>query len=169
MAESCEGCGFEWDAIGSADVAPRLTAAAYGMAHVLGAKDALVTTRPDADRWSAMEYGAHVRDVVINIRDRIFVALAEENPVTKPMYRELRVPFYKDETPGGVVDELTMAVALFVRTFTALGDAQLDRTLVYAYPRDASRSVLWVGAQALHEAEHHLGDARENITVLSTR
>jgi hypothetical protein len=169
MAESCEVCGFVWDAVGPGDVAPRLTAAAYGMGHVLGARDALVTTRPAADRWSALEYGAHVRDVIVNIRDRIFVALAEDNPVTKPMYRELRIPFYKDETPAGLADELAMAVAMFLRTFTDLTDEQRRRTLVYAYPREASRSVLWASAQALHEAEHHLGDARENVTALSAR
>jgi hypothetical protein len=169
VAESCEVCGFEWDAIRPDEVAPRLTAAAYGMGHVLGAHDALVTTRPAPDRWSALEYCAHVRDVIINIRDRVFVALAEDNPVTKPMYRDLRIPFYKDETPAGVADELMMAVALFLRTFTELTGGQLDRTLVYAYPREASRSVLWASAQALHEAEHHLGDARENVTALAAR
>jgi hypothetical protein len=68
-----------------------------------------------------------------------------------------------------VADELAMAVAMFLRTFTDLTDEQLGRTLVYTYPREASRSVLWASAQALHEAEHHLGDARENLTALSAR
>jgi hypothetical protein len=169
MAETCEVCGFEWDAIHASDVAPRLTSAAYGMGHVLGASEALVTQRPEPERWSALEYGAHVRDVMINVRDRIFVGLAEDNPVTKPMYRDLRIPFYRAETQSEVADELAMAVALFLRTFTALNDQQLGRPLMYAYPREASRSVLWVAAQALHEAEHHLGDARENVTALSAR
>ena len=169
MAETCEVCGFEWDAIGPGDVAPRLASATYGMAHVLGADERLVTSRPDPERWSALEYAAHVRDVVLNIRDRVFVGLAEENPVTKPMYRDLRIPFYREETPADVASELTMAAAMFLRVFTALDDRQLARTLVYAYPREASRSVLWVAAQALHEAEHHLGDAREDLTAVASR
>jgi hypothetical protein len=167
MVEACEVCGFEWEAIRPGDVAPRLMSAILGMAHVLGTDERLVTSRPEPARWSVLEYGAHVRDVVINIRDRVFVGLAEENPVTKPMYRELRIPFYSEETPPGVADELTMAAAMFLRVFTVLDDQQLARTLVYAYPREAPRSVLWVAAQALHEAEHHLGDVRENLTALA--
>jgi hypothetical protein len=169
VAEACEVCGFEWDAIGAHEVVPRLTSAGYGFAHVLGAKESLVATRPEPDRWSALEYGAHVRDVIINIRDRVFVGLAEENPVTKPMYRELRIPFYARETPASVGDGLAAAIGLFSRTFAGLAPSQLDRTLIYAYPRDTSRSILWVSAQALHEAEHHLGDVEENLRMLSGR
>src|SRR5262249_26039356 len=150
VAEACEVCGFEWDAITAGEVAPRLTAATAGFAELLGADRAVVTVRPRPDRWSALEYGAHLRDVLINVRDRIFVGLAEDDPVTKPMYRELRIPFYASETPQGVAADLTSAAALFVRTFDGLTADQLTRTLVYAYPAVASRSLLWTAAQALH-------------------
>ena len=167
-AEACEICGFEWDSITAGELAPRLTAATGAFAEVLVADPALVTARPEPQRWSALEYGAHLRDVLINVRDRIFVGLAEDDPVTKPMYRELRVPFYATETPGGVAADLTSAAALFVRTFDGLTAQQLTRTLVYAYPRVASRSLLWTAAQALHEAEHHLIDARRDVAELTT-
>ena len=168
-AEACDVCGFEWDAITPGEVAPRLAAATAAFAAVLGADRGLVTVRPQAHRWSALEYGAHLRDVLLNVRDRIFVGLAEDDPVTKPMYRELRVPFYASETPEGVAADLTSAAALFVRTFNGLTAEQLARTLVYAYPRVASRSLLWTAAQALHEAEHHLTDARHDVAELSAR
>src|SRR5215211_3596732 len=86
--EACPVCGFEWDAVSAGELAPRLAATAQAFVEVLGGDRALVSARPEPERWSALEYGAHVRDVLFNIRDRIFVGLVEDNPVTKPMYRE---------------------------------------------------------------------------------
>ncbi len=133
--EACDVCGFQWDAIAPDEVAPRLAAATAAFAALLRGAPALVTRRPEPERWSALEYGAHVRDVLINVRDRIFVGLAEEEPVTKPMYGVIRIPFYAAETPDGLGPELTMASSVFVRTFAGLTPDQLARTLVYAYPR----------------------------------
>ena len=164
--EACDVCGFEWDAIAAAEVAPRLAVATDGFAAVLAVDEELLTARPSPERWSALEYGAHVRDVLLNVRDRIFVGLAEDDPVTKPMYRDLRIPFYVDEMPDGVAQGLGVASSLLARTMSGLSPQQLERTLVYAYPTTASRSLRWVGAQALHEAEHHLADAQENVVRL---
>ena len=161
-AETCDVCGFEWDSIGPDDVTPRLTAAITAWTQLLDERTELIASRPTPQRWSTLEYGAHVRDVLFNIRDRIFVALAEDDPVTKPMYRDLRIPFYADETATETADGLRIAAALFARTFDGLTPQQLDRPLVAGYPRQTSRTVLWFASQALHETEHHLADAHEN-------
>ena len=143
-AEACDVCGFEWEAIGANEIVPRLISASDAFAVVLGENPACVTMRPEPGRWSALEYGAHVRDVIINVRDRIFVGLAEANPVTKPMYRDLRIPFYASEAADGVAAELAFAAALFVRTFAGLASERLARTLVYAYPRE---SLSWMSSR----------------------
>lgn len=46
------------------------------------------TRRPSPDRWSANEYAAHVRDVLLTIRDRLVIGLVEDNPRFKPVYRD---------------------------------------------------------------------------------
>ena len=48
--------------------------------------------------------------------------------------------------------------AELISTVAALDAEQLARPIFYGWPRPATRSLLWVAAQALHEAEHHLDD-----------
>jgi DNA-binding helix-hairpin-helix protein with protein kinase domain len=37
----------------------------------------------------------------------------------------------------------------------------------YGFPEPAPRTLLWMGLQAIHEAEHHYGDVRENLAQVS--
>lgn len=155
-------CGFEWDAIGASEIPVRLRSALAGWVELLATDDPALSVRPSSDVWSVMEYAGHVRDVLLNLRDRIVLGLAEDHPVPKPMHQDARLAngLYVTDTPGDMVVELTVGVSLLVKTVAALDATRLDRTLVYGWPRVADRSLLWVAAQALHEAEHHLADAR---------
>jgi ketosteroid isomerase-like protein len=160
-AEACPGCGFEWIAVPAADVGTRVTQGSRALAARLRALDPdAATARPAPDVWSALEYGAHVRDVLMNIRDRMVVGLAEDTPSFKPLYRDLRVDagLYRGERPDVVATELESVADLFARTIAALTDEQLARPVIYAYPADRERTILWMGRQVVHEVEHHLGD-----------
>ena len=114
MAERCEVCRFEWEAIGRGDISPRL------------------------------------------------VAATEDNPTPKSMYGAVGLAsgIYADEEPATLALEVTVAGALLARTVAALDDAQLARPIFYPWPTPATRTLLWVAAQALHEAEHHLDDVQ---------
>ncbi len=162
--EACEVCGFAWDGVETHEIAPRLGDAAGELAALLRDEPARSHVRPAPDRWSALEYGAHVRDVVLNLRDRIILGLAEDNPVPKPMHGTLRVErLYGLETPEAVAEEIEMAAALFNRSFAGLTADEWDRPIFYGWPREATRTLRWVAAQALHEAQHHLTDARDDV------
>ena len=158
--ESCAVCGFVWDAVTAGDIGPRAVAAAAAAATALRQHAGVAAIRPAAEQWSMLEYGGHMRDVLLNLRDRIVLGLAEENPTPKPMYGDLRIDsgLYAADTPTVVADELQMAAALFARTFAALTAEQLHRPIFYGWPRAATRNLLWVAAQAVHEAEHHATD-----------
>lgn len=158
-------CGFGWDAIEAAEVPLRLRAVCDGWVELLETGDPTIAVRPSPDVWSVMEYGGHVRDVLFNLRDRIVVGLAEEHPVPKPMYQDVRIAhgLLAADTPADLVIELTAGAGLLAKTVAALDGEQLARTLVYPWPRLADRSLLWVAAQAVHEAEHHLADARSQL------
>ncbi len=161
--ERCEVCGFAWDQVRPEEVPSRLAAAAAGFAEVLGAaEDHQVSVRPRPDTWSALEYAGHVRDVLTNLRDRIVLGLVLDHPQPHSMHGEARVDLglYAADTPDVVAAEISLGAGLLGRTVAALSADQLERALVYLYPRVASRSLAWVAAQALHEAEHHLADAR---------
>jgi hypothetical protein len=159
--ETCPECPFAWDAISSFEITPRITAAAERFAALLRENQDRAATRPATEVWSTLEYGGHVRDVFLNLRDRIVLGAAEDNPVPKGMHVNARVDLglYAPDTPLVVADELAMAAALFTRTFDALPAGFDERPIFYAWPVEATRTLRWVAAQALHESEHHLADA----------
>jgi hypothetical protein len=161
-SERCDVCAYEWDVVAAVEVPPRLRQALDGYVTVLASGGPALSMRPSPDVWSVMEYCGHVRDVMLNLRERIIVGLGEDHPTPKPMYQDVRIAngLYAGDTPADMADELTAAVGLLAKTVAALDDGRLARTLVYGWPRTADRSLLWVAAQALHEAEHHLADAR---------
>ena len=164
--ERCEVCGFGWDEVTVDEVPGRIAAIGPRYRDLLlppdrpaGWADA-VRTRPDAGTWSPLEYACHVRDVLLVQRDRLYVALVEDNPTFSPMYRDDRVELgaYADEDAGEVATHIEVAARLLARTFAVLDPVLLDRTCVYAYPSVAARSLVWLGAQTIHEAEHHATD-----------
>ena len=59
---------------------------------------------PAPQRWTATEYGAHVRDVLLNLRDRLVVGLIEDRPTFTAMYRDERVTMglYRPDTADAV-------------------------------------------------------------------
>jgi hypothetical protein len=160
VPEQCEVCGFAWDTIAPDDIIDRLELAAAEWGRTLTTSDRDLTARPEPDTWSPVEYAGHVRDVLLNLRDRIIIGAAEDNPVPKPMHGSLRIELdLYDVAPDVLADEIEMATRLLVTTLTALSD-RLERPIFYGWPREATRTLRWVGAQALHEAEHHLADVR---------
>lgn len=165
--ERCAVCEFAWESVGEDEVGDRIRAGAAATAGVLtGAPDASVV-RPAAQRWSTLEYAAHVRDVCLHVRDRLAVAIVEDDPGFMRLHPDARVDLglYAGDDPETVAAELVTAADLFARTFDRLAPDQLDRPCQYLYPTPQTRSVRWMGQQVVHEVEHHLGDIRENAAA----
>lgn len=164
---ACPGCGFVWDETDPATVSAGVTTAANALAH-LTRHDPHALDRPTSERWSVAEYAAHLRDVLLSIRDRLVLAAVEDTPSCAPMYRDDRVTLglYRPEAPGFTADSLRDAATLFANAFDALAPGHGTRHLVYSRMDGQVRTVNWTGAQALHEATHHLGDAEENLRRL---
>ena len=162
-------CGFVWDDVADSEVAPRIRAGVEMLVRLLRNAPDVATTRPTAERWSMLEYGAHVRDVMLVLRDRFVVGVVTDNPGFTPMYRDERVELgmYAGEEPVALATELEVAAALIARMVEALSPKQLDRTCQYGYPGPSTRTLRWMAAQAVHEIEHHLGDVEENLTLVA--
>jgi hypothetical protein len=159
--ESCPVCGFVWASVPREEVGPRVVAATAEAGELVRTAPAeRVGARPAPQVWSPLEYAAHLRDVLYNIRDRVIVGLAEDTPTFKPMYRDVRVEagLYEGEAPAVVADELERAGALFARTIEALDDVQLGRPCFYTSQSPYPCTLLWLGQQAVHESEHHGSD-----------
>jgi hypothetical protein len=162
MPECCDVCGFEWDAITADELPARLRAAGDGFRVVFAAGGKALALRPSADVWSTVEYGCHVRDAMFNLRDRIVLGVAEDNPTPHAMHTDTRISegLYAGEQPKVLAVEIPVAADLLARTIEALDADHLARPIFYGWPRPTTRTLLWVAAQALHEAEHHLDDVR---------
>lgn len=167
--ESCEDCGFVWVAVPATQVGRRVVAAAAAMADRLRTADPdAVRRRPAPERWSAVEYGAHARDVMLVLRDRLVIGLVEDHPGFSPLYRDERLALglYRADTAAAVAPEVEAAAAMFVRLFDAIDPAALDRTVAFGFPDPTTRTLRWMGQQVVHEAEHHLADVVEVLALV---
>jgi hypothetical protein len=164
--ERCVDCGFVWASVPDGAITPRVRDGVAALVALLRA-DVTPSRRPAPDRWSTLEYAAHLRDVLFHVRDRVVIALVEDDPEFKPLYRDQRVDLglYAADTVPVVAGELETAAALFTRTFDRLDAPQRDRPCRYAFPTLSQRTIRWMGQQVVHEVEHHLGDVRTQVTA----
>jgi len=164
----CDVCGFSWESADRSVISPRLLAATETFAEVIVAAGDLVALRPSAERWSILEYGGHLRDVMISIRERIMLAAIVDAPTGVAMNREERIArgFYHLDTADEVVAELSMLTRLFLKTVASLDADDFARTLTYSGATPYQVTIGWAAAQAVHEAEHHLRDAQDNLSSL---
>lgn len=154
----CEDCGFEFDDVGASELASRLRAITERYAErLMGHEARVLDATAAAGAWSAREYGAHVHDVLFNLRDRVLLALLEESPTFAPIHREERVHAarYSEEPATLIGAAIAMGGELLAFLFERLDGEELSRRGLYA---GVERDVLWIGRQALHEATHHLLD-----------
>jgi S-DNA-T family DNA segregation ATPase FtsK/SpoIIIE len=156
----CPDCDFRYGALPRHQLVTALRAGGEAYAPRLATDSTILRTRREPGEWSPLEYACHVRDVSLMQRDRLYVALVEDEPSFKPMYRDQRVAFdrYNLQSPSAVAAEVAMATALFAGAFEGLGDDQWGRPLIYGFPEATHRDVEWVGHHTLHEITHHLAD-----------
>jgi hypothetical protein len=157
--ERCDVCGYEWDALADEELGPRLRAAVDGLITAIGRADADV--RPAEATWSPIEYAAHVRDVLVNLRERFLLAAIEDEPVPPRIHPDERVKLglYAVESPDLLATELRVGTEMVLRTLGVLSAAgKLDRPITHTYPQPVVRTLRWLASQMLHEAEHHLAD-----------
>ena len=167
--ESCDDCGYVWDEVSREAIILRVPDGCQAIVSLLEAEPVRSVVRPSPERWSMLEYAAHVRDVMLSVRDRLVVGIVEDDPGFKPMYREERVDLglYSADSAAEVAREVDAAGAMLGRLFAAIDPALLGRTVQYGFPDPIQRTLLWMGQQVVHEVEHHLGDIEQDLRLLS--
>jgi hypothetical protein len=159
----CNECGFSYDA--DPDISSLLTTWVAATATLLRNGGDL-RTRRSPHVWSPLEYGCHVRDVLLVQRERVLLARRVERPDCTPMGRDERVEHegYADQDPTDVARQLTDAGQLFVNVLRRLPAPGWDRTVLFRYPEPTERTLRWVALHTLHEVRHHLRDIRRQLT-----
>jgi hypothetical protein len=158
LERECPDCGFDARTVQGADVADLLRAEAAVWPVVLDRES--VAERPDENTWSALEYAAHVRDVVRLGEFRTGLMLTEDNPEFANWDQDEAAVAdrYNEQDPRLVAAELVaVAESLAARLDTVTGDE---------WQRAGRRSD---GAQftvdsfaryTLHDVVHHGWDVR---------
>jgi DinB superfamily len=165
--ERCLECGFDYDGIARDDVPGVLRSLGVEYRDTLGEiDDPVLRAHPLPDTWSALEYACHMRDVFRVLRERVQLALAEEEPAFAPMRREERVTEerYNEQQPAHVGREITDAADSLAGALEALDEDGWNRTGNYNWPERRVRTVDWIGRHAIHEGQHHLLDIDRLVT-----
>jgi hypothetical protein len=166
--QTCAQCGFSWATLSRPEFTSRMSVAVETFVDVIQKSSARVERRPSEERWSILEYGAHLRDVILSIRERIVLASILDLPVGTPIFRDERIDlgFYSLDSPSDVAVELQVVTYLFLKTVATLPKNFEDRKLIYSDRTPLEITISGAMSNALHECEHHLGDVMENLRLL---
>ncbi len=120
--------------------------------------------RPNALAWSALEYGAHVRDVLVLFRRRVSQAIVEDDPEFGWWDHEAAAlaDRYNGQDPDTVADALRTNAEELVAELADLDDAAWQRAGTRR--RGERFTVEGLARFALHEAHHHRIDAQALIS-----
>jgi S-DNA-T family DNA segregation ATPase FtsK/SpoIIIE len=157
---TCAQCGFTYGVLARPALPASMRAHGRAVAQRVDAGPDGLGVRRLQHEWSPLEYACHVRGLLLMQRDRLYVALVEDEPSFKPMYREERVAFdrYSAQSPTAVASQIVMGADLLAHAFDGLSEDQWARPLLYNFPGPARRDVEWVAHHTVHEMIHHLAD-----------
>ncbi len=164
--DHCDECGFDYDLAEALTAAPAIVDGVAELALVLSSSDADLRTRRQSDTWSPLEYGCHVRDVLLVQRERVLAARRVDCPTFDPMGRDERVAHdgYADQDPARVIRQLTEAAYLYANDLSRLTPEDWDRrSAMYNYPTRRERTLRWMAMHTMHEVRHHLLDVRRQL------
>ncbi len=153
---ACPECGFDASAITLDDVPGLLRDAVALWPAILERDD--VATRPDPHTWSALEYGAHVRDVIDVFTERFARTLDEDDPLLENWDQDATAAAsrYDEQDPRAVSAQLVTSGEALATTLAAIPQSQAGRTCLRS---DGSRfTVDSLARYFIHDVVHHLWD-----------
>jgi DinB family protein len=158
LQRPCPECGFDSSGFARENVAGMVVVNAAAWRDVLSGPDD-VRTRPTPDKWSALEYGCHVRDVFRLYDYRLGLILTQDDPLFPNWDQDETAVAerYGEQDPAVVATELTEAAdAMAAHLRTVTGD-QWQRT---GRRSDGAAFVTESFARYfVHDPVHHLYDA----------
>lgn len=165
MTEECSQCGFVYDLGQAAAAADAINERVGAAVAILRSRDVDVRSRRKPDQWSPLEYGCHLRDMLLVQRERVLAALRVDRPDCTAMGRDERVVHdgYADQEPADVGRQLADAAQMFGNVLGRLSAEDWNRVVVYHFPETSERSLRWLAVHTVHEAQHHLGDISRQL------
>lgn len=161
LDRECPECGFDAASTSEREVAGILRSNAAAWPGVL--KRADVTVRPDSDTWSALEYGAHVRDVFVVFAGRLALMVDSDDPLYANWDQDEAAISgrYSELDPGVVSAEIVAAGTIIADAFDRLPEAAWDRP--GRRSDGASFTVATFARYLAHDPLHHLWDVQRSV------
>jgi hypothetical protein len=162
----CPECGFDAALVPLDQLGSMVRENAAAWQPILSRPREELTTRPSDDRWSALEYACHVRDVVRLCDQRLALMLTEDGPDFANWDQDVTAVTdrYNEQDPALVAAAITEAAG-------PLAD-RLDSVEGDAWQRTGKRSdgasftVETFARYFLHDPVHHLVDVDDGFAVL---
>jgi len=166
LESQCDECGYQPDALTRRQIAPRIRAVGGAWRETLNRGSVVTQLRDGDDRtWTPLQYGCHVRDVFKLFEER-----------SREMVKKRKPPTFKDwdqeaaAVKGDYAGQDPAKVAFDLATNAGKYADLLDRLDSDEWEKEGSRSdgaeftVESLAKYVLHDVEHHLWDAREQLS-----
>ncbi len=161
---TCAGCGLAAADGPASALAGRLRDEAHRWGVALtDADDDPVRRRPAPGTWSALEYGVHVRDLLLVFTERTARTLVETDPELGWWDHEAAIDdgWANESEVAAVVDDLAENARRYAEALDQVPADAWDRG---ATRRDGERFTIELMARfALHEVVHHRLDAERSL------
>jgi hypothetical protein len=165
LERPCPECNFDGVAIDRMAVASLVRANAASWPTVLAHPAAAL--RPTDDRWSALEYGCHVRDVFRIYRFRLGLMLDHDGPSFPNWDQDASAVTdrYDEQDPATVAAEIISSAEALAERFDDVGDDDWDRT---GFRSDGAVFTIDTFARyMIHDPIHHLVDVDLGLRLLT--
>ena len=162
---TCPGCGLAYDSISPQDAIQSLRSFPRRYREVIGPfidDDEVLRRRPDASTWSALEYTAHVADILEAMTPQLVEVVQKNDPhINDPLDQDQRAVdrAYNDMEPRDVLDWLDRSSTAAADTAARFTSDDWSRKAEYPY---GQRELIDIARNMVHEGVHHLRDV-ENV------
>jgi hypothetical protein len=156
IEKPCPECGFDASSFDATDVARNMRENAGLWPAVLSRPD--VRDRPNDETWSALEYAAHVRDVLRIFHTRITLMLTKENPLFANWDQDATAVAerYNEQDPDAIAEEIGEAADALASLLESVHGADWQR--VGRRSDGASFTVESIAKYLAHDPNHHAWD-----------
>ncbi len=156
LDRTCPECGFDVTAFPREQVGDMIRNAAAQWPPLL--QHDHVATRPSNDRWSALEYACHVRDVFRLYDERLLLMLTQDDPLFPNWDQDTAAieRRYAEQDPAQIAGELSEAGARLADRFDSVAGPGWERT--GRRSDGATFTVETLARYMIHDAVHHIYD-----------
>jgi hypothetical protein len=155
LKRACPECGFNTQGFAVAAVPGMIMANAAAWQRAL---EGDARTRPEPGKWSPLEYGCHVRDVLRLYDQRLELMLSQDDPLYPNWDQDETAVAdrYAEQDPAEVAAALRQAAVAIAGRFEGVTGDQWERT---GRRSDGARFTVETFARYfIHDPVHHLYD-----------